>query len=214
MGGDSLHHDRWLGLDDAGQGRARCAGTEQHELIDHRLDLIEGDLSLVEQPIDGVPVGGMLDETRLELFHRHRVGPVVLNRDSELCTLDAQGCVLGDQHRRRLLMQVQAGGEDAVIRGKGIEHRRQTLGDHPVELDPERAATGERDRLPQSAGPGRPQLFEQADGSSGIAANFVHSGLLPIQLLDHDEGQHDVMFIESERGLGVGEEHTGVEDVG
>ena len=55
------------------------------------------------------------------------------------------------------------------------------------------------------------ELLDEADRGPGVGADLVETGLLPVQLLDHDEREHHVVFIESERGLGVGEQDAGVE---
>ena len=70
---------------------------------------------------------------------------------------------------------------------------------------------GRAHRLSQPALLGGAELLDESDGGPSIGADFVETGLLPVQLLDHDERQDHIVFVESEWGLGVGEQDAGVE---
>ncbi|GGQ59242.1 hypothetical protein GCM10010250_34730 [Streptomyces althioticus] len=37
---------------------------------------------------------------------------------------------------------------------------------------------------------------------------------LGLQLRDHDDGEHDLVLVEAARGMGVGQQDAGVENVG
>ena len=156
----------------------------------------------------------MLHKSGVELLHRHGVGPVVLNCHPELGSLDPKRRILGDEYGRGPLHEVETGGKDAVVRSLGIQGRRQTFRGDPIELDTQRAAAGQRDRFAHPTISRRSELLDEPDRGPSVGADLVQSGLLPIQLLDDHERQHHIVFIESERGLGVGEQDTGIEDKG
>ena len=128
----------------------------------------------------------MLDETRLELFDRHRVGSIILNRDPQLCPLMRKDASLvtstGDD-----FMQVQARGEDPVIRvwGSSTAGRRSEMTplSSILSVPPPGSSTASRSP-PVREAPALP-----AAGWPPWRCRQLHPcGLLPIQLLDHHQG--------------------------
>jgi hypothetical protein len=83
----------------------------------------------------------------------------------------------------------------------------------PVELNPKRSTAWQRVRCGKATRLGGAEILEQSDGSTGVCTDFVHACLLPVELLDDDEGQYNIMLIEAEKGVRVCEQHTGVENV-
>jgi hypothetical protein len=135
----------------------------------------------------------------LELFDRHGIGAIVLDGDTQLGTLYPKGGVLGDKDGRRLLMEVETCGQDSVIRRQRIEDGRKTVRHDAIEFDPEGPTTGHGDRLPQPARARRAEILQQADCGSRIGPYLIHSGLLPVELLDHDQREDNIVLVESER---------------
>jgi hypothetical protein len=215
MGGHPLDHHLRLRLDDPGDGRSRLAPPHQHVLVGHRGHPGKGDLPLFEQTVDGGAVDRRLDEAGGELVDLDGVRPIVLDVDTELCTLDAEGGVLRDEHRiAAVVVEVETGGEQPIVGGRRVEDLRKPIGDDAVELDAEGAAPRERHSLPETSVGGCAELFEEPDRGAGVRPDLVHPSLLPVQLLDHHEWEHDVVLIESNRRVGIGEQDTRVEDVG
>jgi hypothetical protein len=71
-----------------------------------------------------------------------------------LGALDAQGGILGHQHRGRAVVgQAQASGEQTVIGGAGVEDLGEAIVRHPIGLDPQRAPRRQGDGLAQAARP-------------------------------------------------------------
>jgi hypothetical protein len=129
--------------------------------------------------------------------------------------LDAQGGVLGDQHRGgAVLGQAQAGGEHAMVGGAGIEDLGEAIRRQAVGLDAQGAPAGQGDGLPEAAGPGGPLLLEEPDGPAGIGSHLVEAPLLAVQLLHHHQRDHHVVLLEAQGGGGIGQQHAGVEHVG
>ncbi|HET7846062.1 MAG TPA: hypothetical protein VFL72_01130, partial [Acidimicrobiia bacterium] len=126
MGWDPLHHDRGIGLDHPRQSRSRSAGLEDEELVDLGFDPLHLDLALVEETVDDLAFGHVLDETGMELLDGHGVSPIILNRHPELGSFDPKRRVLGDKNRGGLLHEVETGGKDSMIRCLGVEGCRQT----------------------------------------------------------------------------------------
>ena len=58
------------------------------------------------------------------------------------------------------------------------------------------------------------EVFEEADGTAGVGAGLVRAGLLPVELLHDDQRHDDIVFLESEEGVRVGEQHAGIQDEG
>ena len=144
----------------------------------------------------------------------HGVAAVVLNRNAELRPLDAERCILGNEHSPLALVdQVQTGRQDSMIHRHRIEDIGETVRGDAVHLDSQRPPTGEIGRRCESAGLGCTQFFKQSDRRTSVGANLVHSRFLPVELLDDDERKHHMVFIESERGMGVGKEDAGIDHV-
>ena len=110
--------------------------------------------------------------------------------------------------------QAQAGGQQAVVGSAGIEDLGQAVGSHPVGLDAQRAPRRQGDGLAQASGTRSPQLLQESDGPPGVGPDFIHAGLLAVEFLDDHQGEHHLVLLETQRGHGVGEEDTGVENVG
>jgi hypothetical protein len=134
----------------------------------------------------------------VKLLNRDCIGPVILNSNTELGSLDAKGGILGDKNGVLLLIQIETGCENPVIRCVGIEHRWQTIRRDAVELYPERAAVGDVNSISEPAFTRGAELFEEPYGRPGISADLVHPGLLPVELLNDDKWQHNIVFIKSE----------------
>ncbi len=96
----------------------------------------------------------------------------------------------------------------------GVEDLRQLGRLDLVQLDAQRAAVGEEHRRAQAARSRGAVLLEQSDGMAGIGAHLVHASLLAVEFFDDDEGDDDVVFVEAERSVGIGEQDAGVEHVG
>ena len=91
----------------------------------------------------------------------------------------------------------------------GRQHRRVGV----VELDAQgAAAVADRDRLVQPA-VGDPQVVEQPQRLAGEVAQL---GVVPLglELGDDHDGQHDLVLVEAQQGVRVGQQHRGVEDEG
>ncbi len=143
-----------------------------------------------------------------------QVRAVLLGGHADRCGLDPQRHVLGDEHHVAVLGgEVQRDGEDPGVVGLGAEPGRQQRGVTVVELDVQRAApVTDRHRRVQPAMPD-PQVVEQAQGLPGEPAEF---GMVPLalQLADHHERQHHVVLGEAVQGVRIGQQDTGVQDVG
>jgi hypothetical protein len=188
--------------------------SEDDKLVDRSMHPFDLEFAFLEEPVDGVATHTMLDDSGVQLIRLGGVGPVVLDGYSELCALDTQGGVLGDQHCILVLRQIQTGGQDAMVGALGVEHRRELVGDDPVQLYTQRAAVRELYGFSHS-GPSRsPQVFEEADRPPGVSADLIEPRLHPVEFLDDYEWKHYVVFIEAEEGVRVGEKDTGVKDVG
>jgi hypothetical protein len=141
---------------------------------------------------------------------------VLLGQQLEGLGLDAQAGVLGDQHHLalpgQLLGQVGGGGQDAVVVGGRGEGLGQVDAGRLGDLDPDPAAAGQGHPLRQVAL--LAEAFQGADGPPGRRPGLVGPGLELVQLLDHGQGDGDVMLLEAARGLRVGDEHVGVQHIG
>jgi hypothetical protein len=81
-----------------------------------------------------------------------------------------------------------------------------------VQLDPERAAeVADRDRRVEPAVPD-PELVEQPQRLAGEVAELGVVAL-GLQFRHHHDRQHDLVLVEAGEGIGVGEQHAGVEYV-
>ena len=173
------------------------------------------DLSLGEQPVDGVVVDVDLGHARVRLVDPDRVAAVVLDQHPELGALDAEGGVPGDQDGRPAFVdQVEARREDAMVRRPRVEDLGEPARPDPVELDAQRATAVQRPRRPQPTRPGGAEFLEQADGAAGVGTDLVRPRLVAVELLDDHQGQHHGMFGEAEHGVRIGQQDAGVEYVG
>ena len=86
-----------------------------------------------------------------------------------------------------------------------FEHLGQAIRVDAVELYSERATAGKSDRLAHAAIPGRPVLLEEAKGPTRIRADLVKPSLLVVELLDDNQREDDVVFIEAEDGVRISE---------
>ncbi len=159
--------------------------------------------------VEGRAVDVDLADAGVALVHLDGVGAVVLDGHPELAALDAQRGVLADQRPPN----ADGDRQNAVIGFAGVEVGRQGRVD-VIALNPQGAAAAERHRFAQPTGAALPQLLEQPQGGAGVAADLVRARLLGVELLHHDERQHDLVLVEAEQRPRVGQQHAGVQDIG
>ena len=102
--------------------------------------------------------------------------------------------------------------EDGVVRVvQCTSEQLAVISDFPA-LHAQRAAAWERYARPEV-----PLLAKRVElpgnGARG-AATFVQLALELVELLDHRDRQHQIVFVEHEERPGIVEEHVGVKDVG
>ena len=127
--------------------------------------------------------------------------------------LQAQRQVLGDDDDLAALAAEAAGDrEDAVVVGVGGERLRQGVELLVVELDPQRAAlVVHRHRLDQRAVPGA-EVLEEPERPAGRPAQLGVVALA-LELGEHHEREHDLVFREPRDRQRIGQEYRGVDDV-
>jgi len=81
-----------------------------------------------------------------------------------------------------------------------------------LDLHPQRAAAGCWHTLGQLAQ--LPQVVEVVCHAAGAAAYLILALLLGVDLLDHDQGNDDVVLFEGVERFRVVQEHVGIEHVG
>jgi len=100
-----------------------------------------------------------------------------------------------------------------MVGGVWIEDLREALGRDAVELKPQRPAARKCCRSCQAPRLRCAEILQEPDRGPGVGTDLIHPRLLAIELLNYDERKHYVVFIESERGMRVGQENAGVEYV-
>ena len=143
-----------------------------------------------------------------------QLGAVLLGEQADRGRLDPQRQVLGDDGDVVPLgLQVAGDREDPGVVVPQPVAGGQHAGVRVVELDTERAAeVPDRDGGVEPAVPD-PELVEQPQGLPGEVAE-LRMVPLGLQLRDHDDRQHDLVLVEAGHGVGVGQQHAGVENVG
>ena len=162
MSGHSFHGQLRLVLDDPGQGRTGGPRFENDELVGESLDAIERQLSLVVEPINCPTVGRNIDETGVNLVDPGGVAAIVLHGHAQLCAFDTQRRIFGHEDRCFGLSEVEAGGENAMVRRLRVEHGRELLRDDPVQLDSEGAPSWKGYWVSEPAISRRPEILEKS----------------------------------------------------
>ena len=100
-----------------------------------------------------------------------------------------------------------------MIGGGRVEDLGKAFRGDPVDFETKRSAGRKCRRCCKAPRLGCSEILQQSDRRPGVGANLVHAGLLAIKFLNYDERKHHVVFIETERGMWVGQENAGIEYV-
>ena len=172
----------------------------------------EVDDALVVQLVDHRSPGLELDEAGPAGVGGELVA-VLVGLEADHPRLQPQREVLADHHDvAAVAAEAERDGEDAVVVGVGGQRLRQRREILVVELDAERAAlVVHRHRLDERSVP-VPQVLEQAERPPCRPPQL---GMvpLPLQLGEHHERDHDLVFGEARHGQWIGQQHGRVDDV-
>lgn len=180
-------------------------------LIVHRVDLLrrralglEGVQAGIGQPDLPPPgIGLLLGDT---------VRPEILRRNAHHLCLDPGHNILGHQHRRSsVLPQPPAYLENAVVPAGGVHAVGQAY-PHMVDLQPQGAASGQGYPFHQTALAA--QFLQEPDHLPGTASLFPFGILEPVQLLQHCQGQDDVIILKGLQCLRGLDQHIGIQYIG
>jgi hypothetical protein len=153
----------------------------------------------------------------------HLVVEIVLGGDAQRARLDAQVDVLGHQDHvaaRMMAREVHGDREDLVVRLAVRKRRRQRRRDR-LGLQEQSAGGGaarflvQRNPLHDGVGVGARvrghELVEKSRGLPRVSRDFGHPLLVGVELLEGEDRQIDVVFLESEQAGGIVHQHVGVE---
>ena len=153
-----------------------------------------------------------LHHAGVEVGDEHAVGLVILRRKADGVGLDAQVDVFADEDGRVFRLRLLGGrreGQDPVVHR--VVGKNRLAGAVFVEADLQGAAVRQLHALAQAAV--ATVAVEHPRNGARIAAQLGGLALEPVNLLDHLDGDEDVVVRKVEDGVRVVEEDVGVEDV-
>ncbi len=151
----------------------------------------------------------------VELIHLDLIAAIILYRQPELGSLDAQRRVLGDQRRREtVVVEIEATRQNPVIVGRRIEHVRHARRADAVQLDSETAATGRATASRKPPVREAPSSSRSRKAARALAPTSSNRVFLSVEFLDDDERKDHLVFVEAEDGVRIGQKNAGIQDVG
>ncbi len=216
-----LHvHDRQQGALLMAVPGKRCLGLVRRALEHHELVRVERaarqlQLAFGVKVIELPRLHVLLGLAAVQLLDRDRIGLEVLGMEPHGVGLDPQVRVFRHQDDGRTILalaQVQGRGQDAVVALGRHEFGRQALRRLMVQLHPQAAAAVERNAFRKLSA--QPVFVQDPRNLARVPPHFVDAFFEPVQLLDHDNGDHHVIIVKGKYGAGIVEQHIRVEHKG